>query len=195
MKKLLSIISVALVIATLACILCSCGSKKKLVGTWAESGSRYAMSITFNSDGKGEADGDEFTYKVSGKKLKMTLADGTGRNKMTFKYTVKNDVLTLSGNGRKIELYKVKTDEKSLVGKWKNDDVNYTFGSGGKGSYEYSSYYYGDVTQDFTYRVNNGEVKIIFSDYSETYKIKIINDELVLSYADGYGETRLTRVK
>ena len=114
MKKFLAIISLALVIATLACLLSSCGAGK-LKGKWKNE--ETGLTYEFKSGGKGKMSmsfygstyEEAFTYKVKGNKLEMKATDDDGEtNTETVTFKVSGKTLTMTAEGKTIEFKKVK---------------------------------------------------------------------------------------
>ena len=115
MKKLLSVISLCLVLVMLTSALASCSNRSKLVGTWQEvneDGEFVSNGEVFDfaNDGTGSGSNDglsgSLTWSVDGDTLFMTLSMcGTTKNE-ECKYKISGNILTLTTSDGEVTTYR-----------------------------------------------------------------------------------------
>ena len=114
MKKIRSIIAIAIVIAAAASLV-SCLGKARLIGTWTNSASVLGVNVetsyTFRSDGTGSMSTAlgvdiSFTYEVSGGKLFITTNVFGADSTTEYTYSIKGSTLYLTSGGETTKLTK-----------------------------------------------------------------------------------------
>ena len=115
MKKLLSVISLCLVLVMLTSALASCSNRSKLVGTWQEVNedgefvSNGEVLVCAN-DGTGSVSNDELsgslTWSVDGDTLFMTLSMCGTTTSEECKYKISGNILTLTASDGEVTTYR-----------------------------------------------------------------------------------------
>lgn len=109
MKKVSILLCVVLILSML---LCACGSKSSIIGTWTGTQDGISISMTFNEDKTGSMAvmggliTAGFTYTDDGSKLILTPDEGM-EDYMSFSeitYSIDGDTMTVTGDGDTITM-------------------------------------------------------------------------------------------
>ena len=107
MRKVISIISVCLVIVILTTTLSACGEKKKFVGTWEQEGSSAVMVLA--SDGTGSITEDvmkgSVNWSLEDDKLQLTVSICGMSETTECTYEFSDDTMTLTGEDGSVQVY------------------------------------------------------------------------------------------
>lgn len=115
MKKLLSVISLCLVLVMLTSALASCSNRSKLVGTWQEAyeDGEFVSNgevLVFANDGTGSVSSDglsgSLTWSVDGDTLFMTVSVCGTTTIEECKYKISGNILTLTFSDGEVTTYR-----------------------------------------------------------------------------------------
>ena len=115
MKKIITTVSLCLVFVMLLSLLASCGSKKTLVGTWAEldsDGKETGVILVLANDGTGSISQDgmsgSISWSINGNKIFLTVSMCGVTETSECTYELSGNTLTLTSAEGEKEVYRKK---------------------------------------------------------------------------------------
>ena len=85
MKKIFAL-TMTLIISTFVLVGCGQDPKKDIIGKWSWFNGSNTMTYTFNEDGTGDRNGEEFKWTIDQKNEKTELKDDYGTTYLPYKY-------------------------------------------------------------------------------------------------------------